>query len=149
MFSKNSEQGEGKSVGLIGSVALPKDAKGILLLGILNNGELSFTAMADNFMAATATDWIFLNTSDLEVAMQVGAETKPIRIGGGDSFIGRIKAPANKGAAISAAIATGDGWKQFFSTYWPIYPNKRCLVIFFPYKDRVRIHRITDKLARP
>ena len=37
--------------------------------------------------------------------------------------------------------------KTFFSTYWPVYPDKRAVVLFVDDGKRIRVKRISDKLV--
>lgn len=129
-----------------GTVKLPASSKGILLLGWQSGKELRFTAIRDDFGSAGAGDWLLINASDKQVAFQVGKGAKAVQVKPGASATYRVTAKKNEGAAVTAGIPDGTEWKMFYSTYWPVYPDKRCLVLFFADGGKVRVKRITDRI---
>jgi len=140
-----------ESYAVAGSAKLPAGARGLLLLCWQSGNTVKFKAIRDDFDSAGAGDWMLVNAADKAVAFKLGKDAKPIRVAPGASRVYRIGAAKNKGAAVTAAIPAGkDGkeWKLFFSTYWPVYADKRCLVLFVSDGEKIRVKRITDKIRK-
>lgn len=73
------------------------------------------------------------------------ALAKPVKIAPGASQRHKITAENNKGVAV---LAKGKA-KTFFSTFWPVYPDKRAVILFIDDGTKIRVKRISDKLAPP
>jgi hypothetical protein len=127
-------------------VAVPAGAKGILLLGWISGDEAKYAAIADHFGNASFNDWLMINISRMPVAFKVGESLEPLVIPPGSSREMRVNAQKGKGVPVVAQAAIGGRPKTFFSTYWPVHPDKRTLILFFDDGTKIRVKRISDKL---
>lgn len=125
-------------------VKLP-DGPSILLLAWMNNGKPGFLALPDPFRSAKFNDWIVINTSTENVAIQVGAKVKPLPIAPGTHSKLKISAPPNDGAATTIAFFKDEKWTTFYSAYLPIFEDSRCLVIISKEGERLRANIISDQ----
>ncbi len=132
----------------VGSAKLPPNARGILLLCWQSGDTTRFKAIRDDFDSARSGEWMLINATTKPIAFRIGKDTKAIRVAPGSSETHRISAKANKGAAVTAATPAGKEWKMFFSTYWPVYADKRCLVLFVADGEKIRVKRITDRIVK-
>lgn len=129
-------------------VTLPA-ASSILLLGWMNGETPRFLPIPDPFTSAKHDDWLVINGSSQPVAVQIGAETKPTTVPPSSHSQIRVTAPVNEGAAVIIAAQSDKGWKTIYSTYWPIYPDKRCLVIIAQDGKKMRVNVISDEFKIP
>lgn len=128
-------------------IKVPSGARGILLLGWTSGKEVRFVPITDNFGSARYNDWLLINASQRPVAFYVGQKTKPVMIAPGASTTHRISVDQGKGAAVHAQAPFGGKTKTFFSTYWPVHGGKRTVVLFVDDGKKIRVKRISDKLA--
>lgn len=129
-----------------GRVKIPVGAKGILLLGWNSGGETSYVAIKDEFSSARYNDWLLINVSTRPVAFQVGEKSKPLLLKPGVSETHRISEEKGVGAAVFAQAPIDGKPKIFYSTYWPVYPDKRSVVLFVDDGRKIRVKRISDLL---
>jgi hypothetical protein len=129
-------------------VPLPSGSS-ILLLGWMNGETPRFLPIPDSFASAKHDDWLVINGSSLPVAVQIGAKTKPTTIPPSSHLQIRVTAPVNEGAAVIIASQSDKGWKTIYSTYWPIYPDKRCLVVIAQDGKKMRVNVISDEFKLP
>ncbi len=132
----------------------PKDTKptpvklpagpAILLLGWLNDAKPGLLAIPDPFRSAKFDDWIVINTTAENIAIQIGAKAKPVQIKPGAHSELKITAPPNDGAAATIAFLKDKEWKTFYSAYLPVFADSRCLVIISKDGDRLRANIISD-----
>lgn len=129
-------------------IKLPSTPGGVLLLGWSDDNTTHLVALEDNFSSARFNDWLLINAASRPVAFLVGEEDagKPKVVQPGTSVGYRVHPPAGKGAQVVAQIPVDGKAKTVFSTYWPIYPDKRAVVIFADDGEKVRVKRISDKL---
>lgn len=130
-------------------VKLPTGSSSILLLGWLVNEKPALLAIKDPFRDSRSEDWIVINTTPKAIAIQVGAEAKPVRIKPGSHSDVKITAPSGTGASTTIAYAEGNEWKGFYSAYVPIYSDKRCIVIIAADGENYRVKVIPDKPVPP
>lgn len=130
-------------------VKLPAGAKGVLLMGWSAGKEAHYVAIEDDFGSARFNDWLLINTGRRPVAFTVGEKNKPVLIAPGGAVTHRVGAERGKGTAVLAQAPFRGKTRTFFSTYWPVYPDKRAVVLFVDDGDKIRVKRITDKLAPP
>jgi hypothetical protein len=128
-------------------IKVPSGAKGILLLGLTSGKEVRFVPIADDFGSARYNDWLLINAGQRPIAFSVGQKTKPVMIAPGASTTHRISVEKGKGAAVLAQAPFGGKAKTFFSTYWPVHAGKRTVVLFVDDGKKIRVKRISDKLA--
>jgi len=128
---------------------IPTGSSGILLLAWTSGGETRYVAIKDNFESARYNDWLLINAATRPVAFKVGENTKAMVVAPGKSTTHRISAKAGKGATVLAQAPFDGKAKTFFSTYWPVHPGKRCVVLFVDDGPKIRVKRISDKLAPP
>jgi hypothetical protein len=125
-------------------VPLPAGAREILLLGTGDVDRPTYLAIPDPIASGESRDWLLVNATASPIVLRVGQETSPVLIQAGTQSSYRIPELEHTGAAISAAANVEGQAKVFFSTYWPIHPDKRCLVIFAQDGEKIRVRRITD-----
>ncbi len=119
--------------------------KSQLLLGWMADNTPKFHAIPDDFASASSRNWLVVNTTSAPVAIQIGADTKPTPVKPGAHSSIRVQAPAGEGAAVVVASPKKSGeWKTIYSTYWPIYKDKRCLVLIVDDGRRPRVKVISD-----
>lgn len=141
----NDEGGE--SLVVVSKVKLPANARGVLLLGWTDDDQTRCVAIEDNLGSAQYNDWLLINAASRPVAFVVGDTRKPSIVKPGTSVKYRVGAERGKGATVRAQLPVeGGGAKTFYSTFWPIYPDKRAVVIFADDGSKIRVKRISDKL---
>jgi len=128
-------------------VKIPTESS-ILLLGWMDGETPHFFPIPDPFTIAKHDDWLVINASTLPVAVQIGAATKPTTIKPSSHSSIRVTAPVNAGAAVVIAAQKENAWKTIYSTYWPIYPDKRCLVVIAQDGKKMRINVISDEFKK-
>lgn len=130
-------------------VTLPTGSKSILLLG-WGGDKPSYLAIADNFSSSSNSDWILINGTKKQLAMQVGKDTQFVKVAPSGATPFRVMVEANQGASVNIAEPEADNkWKTFYSTYWPIYPDRRCLVLFVSDGDKIKVKKISDIKPQP
>jgi hypothetical protein len=147
---KREKDADGKAAYIVGhKVKIPAGAKGVLLLGWSAGDKTHFLAIADDFGSAQFNDWLFINTSKRQIAFKCGNSKKPVMVAPLATVTHRMnKMKKGKGASVKAwAEFKGDS-KLFYSTYWPVYPEKRLIVLFFDDGRKIHVKRISDKLAK-
>jgi len=126
-------------------VPLPGSGKGILMLGWGGTDKADYLAIADDFSGSSSADWLLINGTKQTLAMQLGKDTQFVKVPPGGATPFRVMAELNKGAAVNIAEpAEGNKWKTFYSTYWPIYPDRRCLVLFLNTGGKIKVKKISD-----
>lgn len=139
---------EGEEIYVVAhKVKLPSGSGGILLLAWKAGDELRFVAIEDNFGSARYNDWLLINTGARPIAFKVGEDTKPIIVKPGSSSSYRIRAEKGSGATVLAQAPFDGESKTFFSTFWPVYANKRTIVLFVDDGEKIRVKRISDKVS--
>ena len=129
------------------TLKLPTGARGVLILGWKAVNKLRLVAIDDDFGGAGFNDWLLINTGQRPIAFSVGKGSKPIVIRPGTSENHRIGAQRGKGVEILAQAPFDGKTKTFYSTYWPVHPNKRAIVLFIDDGRKIRVKRISDKVA--
>ena len=125
-------------------VKLPAGSS-ILLLGWMVGESPRFFPIPDPFASARPDDWLVINATTRTVAIQIGADTKSTPVKPSSHIPIRVTAPANQGAAVMVAALKDNAWKPIYSTYWPIYPNKRCLVLIVEDGAKIRVKVISHE----
>lgn len=134
-----------KDYAVISKVTLPESGKGILLLGWGTTEKASYLPISDDFSGASSADWLVINATTKPLAMQLGKGTSFVKLPPSGATPFRVMAELSKGAAVTIAEPlAGDRWKTFYSTYWPIYPDRRCLVLFVNTGDKIKVKKISD-----
>lgn len=134
-----------KDYAVTAKVALPESGKGILLLGWGTSEKASYLPISDDFSGSSSADWLVINATNKPLAMQLGKGTSFVKLPPSGATPFRVMAEQNQGAAVVIAEPlAGDRWKTFYSTYWPIYPDRRCLVLFVNTGDKIKVKKISD-----
>lgn len=120
----------------------------ILLLAWINQGKPNFLPIRDTSLSGKFNDWFVINTTGKSVGVQVGETTKPVVFPAGGSGPLRITAPAGEGAAVIMAANDNNTWSKFFSTYWPVAADKRCLVLIVETGGNIEVKQILEDLER-
>jgi hypothetical protein len=128
-------------------VKIPAGSGGILLLGWTDGGQSRYVAIKDNFGSARYNDWLLINAASRPVAFMVGENAKAVVVKPGTSTTHRISARKGEGAAVLAQAPFDGEARTFFSTYWPVYDNRRSVVLFIDDGERIRVKRISDKVT--
>lgn len=130
-------------------VKLPASSRSVLLLGWTTDKETRCIAIKDNFGTASFNDWLLINAASRPVTFTVGDKGKPIVIQPGKTMRKRVRVTGGKGATVRAQLLVeGRKPKTFYSTFWPIHPDKRAVVIFTDDGRKIRVKRISDILPR-
>jgi len=145
-------------VGPLGEKGLPSDkapamlklpaSNGVLLLGWMQGGLPKFMPIPDMPAAGKYNDWAVINATAKEVALQIGISTKPVILPAGSNQALRIDAPAGQGTPVIMASKEGQNWQKFFSTYWPVQSDQRCLIVVFQTADQLEAKQIFENLDR-
>jgi hypothetical protein len=126
-------------------ISMP-DAPSVLILGWMSGETPRFLAIPDPYGTAKGDDWLLINSTTTPVALQIGANSKPVVITASSHQAHHITVPSNGGAAVTLADRKNGEWQTFYSTYWPIHPDKRCLILLVQDNDRIRVKQIFDEL---
>lgn len=130
---------------IMNRVPLPESGKGILLLGWGTPDKADYLAISDDFSSSGSADWLLINGTKQTLALQLGKDTKFVKVPPSGATPFRVMAELNKGAAVNIAEPVeGNKWKTFYSTYWPIYPDRRCLVLFLNTGGKIKVKKISD-----
>lgn len=132
---------------IVHRVKLPEPAAGILLLGWKQGDGTRLVAIKDEFAKAAYNDWLLINASSLPVAFQAGETATPLLLQPGVSTTHRIRAAKNEGLAVVAQAPIKGKARTFFSTFWPVYADKRSVVVFVDDGEKILVKRISDPLA--
>gem|GEM_PF-5168935 len=123
------------------------EGPGILLLSWIYEGKVKFMPIKDTNSSGKYNDWYVINTTAKSIAIQVGT-AKPVAIPPGAHQPLQIDQPAGQGAAIVMASKEDQAWQKFFSTYWPVQGDKRCLVLLVQTGESIEVKQIFEDLAR-
>lgn len=130
-------------------VKLPGTAPAILLLAWLGpEGTPVFLAFPDVSATAGRKDWMVINSTSKHIAMQIGADKKPVAVKAGSQKSIHVDVPANVGSAVTIAAMMEDSWKPFYKTYWAIYEDKRCLILIIQDGEKMRVKQIFEDLPK-
>ncbi len=129
-------------------VRIPAGAKGILLLALPDGDQSRFLAISDDFAGARYNDWLLINASSKPITFAVGEKSKPVLIVSGSSTTHRVTAPRGQGTVVLAQAPIDDKPTVFYSTYWPVYDDRRTLVLFADSGPKILVKRISDILKR-
>ncbi len=128
-------------------VSLPAGSS-VLLLGWMDGAKPGFLAIEDPFATMKSDDWLVINPSKSEIAIQIGANVQPIPIKANSHKAIKNTAPSGTGAAVTVAAKQPDGsWKAIYTSFWPIYDNQRGLVVVVQRGERLSVSYISDKIA--
>jgi hypothetical protein len=139
---QTNETGEIEYI-LFKQLPLPQAGRRILLIGLKSNDAAKFVAIQDNFGEGDSQDWLLVNVSSKALAFQVGNLT-PIPIQPRQSMPLRINSLRAQGATVKVAARFDEGWEKFYSTFWPIYENQRCLVLFVPDGESIHVRNFFE-----
>jgi hypothetical protein len=120
----------------------------ILLLGWMQAGKPRFLPIPDTSSAGSYNDWYFINTTAKQIAIQAGASAKPVVLAPGSNRVLKIDSPAGVGAAIVMASMQDGDWRKFFSSYWPVQADKRCVILLVQTGEQIEVRQIFDNLER-
>lgn len=147
LYRMNTDAGAIEAWTLAQRVGIPAGARSILLLALPDGEQTSFTAIRDDFAAARYNDWLLINASSRPVAFTVGEKSKPVLIASGTSTTYRVSATGGKGTAVLAQAPINDKPTVFYSTYWPVYNDRRIVVLFADQGPKILVRRIADILG--
>lgn len=148
IFTKEETLENGIQYVFHGQVAVPGGSGRVLLLGGQSNGRISFNAVSDN-LSENDRDWLYINTTNTPIAVQLGEGNSPIGVAPGESIFHRTNVESGKGAAVRVAVFREEGWDRIYSRFWPIYEGQRSMVIFMDYGDQIKVHNFFEAVERP
>lgn len=129
-------------------VELPAATASILLLGWMEEENPGFLAVADPFTTAKSDDWLVINHSQKPLTIQIGAAATPVPVEANSQLTVKCTAPVGEGAATTVATKQEDGsMKPVYSSYLPIYNDKRGLILVVQKGERVTVSYIADQIA--
>lgn len=128
-------------------IKFPGGSRGILLLGWISDEKPKYIAIKDDFKAARYNDWLLINAATKPVAFMVGENSKAMVVKPGESTTHRISVKKGVGATVLAQAPFDGEAKTFFSTFWPVYPDRRAVVLFVDDGKKIRVKRISDQLV--
>jgi len=130
-------------------VKLPGATRDVLLIAWMGEGNKPrFLAFPDDTATAGRKDWMVFNTTSKHIAMQIGADSKPVAVKAGTQQGIRVDVPTNKGSAVTIAAMLEDSWKPFYTTYWAIYEDKRCLIVIVQDGEKMTVRQIFEDIAK-
>jgi hypothetical protein len=148
LFDQPGPNAEGVLPAPVATIQLPEGATHLLLLVLPGEEETKYGVMEDDLHQADARDWLFLNMTPSAIVFQIGEDTEPIIIQPRSRFAHRVPSEAGGNLPIRAAARHEGEVELFFSTYWPMRPDRRVLVLFAPDGDRIRVRRIMEPLMK-
>jgi hypothetical protein len=80
--------------------------------------------------------------------MQIGKDSKPLSVKAGSQQGIRVDVPANVGSAVTIAAMLEDSWKPFYTNYWAIYEDKRCLILIVQNGEKMTVRQIFEDIAK-
>ena len=123
---------------------LPRTTGGVLLLGWQEGEKRNFAALPDNLDKGGRENWLLVNATTETLAFQLGKETTPTVVQPGKSVTHRVTVPFDAGAAVTTVSMKEGESKVIFSTYWTVYKEQRCVIIFVKEGERFRVRQILD-----
>jgi hypothetical protein len=130
-------------------VAVPA-ASSILLIGWMEGDKPGFLAIADSFSTMKSDDWLVINPSKKDIAVQIGADTKPTAVKANSHLAMKNTAPSGTGAAVTIAAKQDDGkWKSVYTSFWPIYDNQRGMIVVIQKGEKLNVNYIADQITPP
>jgi hypothetical protein len=146
LYDQAGPNPDGSAPEPVASLSLPPNGSHFLLL-VLNEGdETKFGLMEDDLHRADARDWMFLNMTDSSIAFQIGEETDPIIIKPKSRFTHRVPPVAAGNLPVRAAARFQGEVELFYSTFWPMRPDRRTLILFSQEGQRIRLRRIIERI---
>jgi len=130
-------------------VKLPGAARDVLLIAWMGEGNKpQFLAFPDDSATASRKDWMVINATTKHIAMQIGADNKPVPVKAGTQQGIRVDVPTNRGSAVTIAAMLEDSWKPFYTTYWAIYEDKRCLIVVVQDGEKMMVRQIFEDIGK-
>lgn len=120
----------------------------VLLLGWIQAGKPKFLALPDATVSGKFNQWLVVNMTQKNVGIQVGTPPKSTSFAPVSSKVLDVDHPAGKGIPIVMASKEDKTWNKFFSTYWPVHDDKRCLVLLVQIGDKIEARQIFEDLSR-
>ena len=146
VFRKSDSSDAGFEV--LQHLKLPREAKGILVLGWKSKESTKLVAVSDELSKAGYSDWLMINASSRAIAFKAGDVAKPLLLKAGVSCTHRVAAEKGEGVAVSAGALLKGRSRVFYSTFWPAFSDKRNVVVFVDDGERILVKRISDELPR-
>jgi hypothetical protein len=146
-FFERAENPEGGYLYTIQSqTKVPADSRQIILFATTVDEQIYFKAVSDN-LSSDARDWLYINTTDTPIAVQLGEANKPVGLAPGQSTSHRAEVEAGSGAAIRVAVYKEDGWKRIYSRFWPIYEGQRSMVVFVEEAGKIKVYNFFEAVG--
>lgn len=123
-------------------VELPSSAAEVLLLGWQEGKKVRYTAIPDT--VSTSKRWLLINASHSPIAFQIGEKQKPLVIKPGDTKSFLPSSYRAEGLPVKAMAEVNGKARKIYSTYWPVKSAERCLILFVPDGDDIKVKRIVE-----
>ncbi|HAV13082.1 MAG TPA: hypothetical protein DCX06_06270 [Opitutae bacterium] len=147
LFTRDIDSEGGYLYNVHSSVSFPADSRQIIVFASSNGEQVGFRAVADN-LSSNARDWLYINTTQTPIAVQLGEANKPVALPPGQSVAHKAEVQEGSGAAIRVAVYEESGWKRIYSRFWPIYENQRSMVIFVEQAGKIRVYNLFDAVSQ-
>lgn len=131
------------------AIKLPAKTDSILLLGWMLGDKSGFLAIDDPFETFHHDDWLVINTTNSAMFIQIGEKNQPVKIVPGSHAKIRTSVPAGTGAAITIAASIDGQLKKIFTSYWPIFDDKRGIVLIGRVGEDYKVNYIRDQVQAP
>lgn len=89
-----------------------------------------------------------INASSHPIAFKAGDTAKPLLLKPGVSTTHPVTAAKGEGIEITAQASLKGKVRTFYSTFWPVYADKRSVVVFVDDGTRILVKRISDSLPK-
>ncbi len=126
---------------------LPEGSE-ILLLAWMQEGKVRFLPVRDAAASGKFNDWLVVNMTHKSVGIQIGEGVKPVVFPAVSCKTLRIDRPAGEATAVVMAGNDSGTWNKFYSTYWPVQADKRCLVLLVQVGENIEVRQIFEELDR-
>jgi len=120
----------------------------LLLLAWMQEGKLKLLPVRDAPASGKANDWLVVNMTHKSVGIQVGENKQPVAFPAVSCKPFHIDRPAGEATAIVMAGNDNGTWNKFFSTYWPVPADKRCLILLVQIGENIEVRQIFEDLNR-
>ncbi|MCC5843056.1 MAG: hypothetical protein JJU05_02265 [Verrucomicrobia bacterium] len=131
------------------TIALPPDTDHILVLvfDASESGERRYVAVPDEDPArGDPAVWRLMNTTSSPILLQIGEGNDPVLIQPVSLRYLNVGNVGTAGAAVTAAARIEGEAQLFHSTYWPVYDDRKVLVLFTMGNNTILLRRITERI---
>jgi hypothetical protein len=147
LFDRPGPGDDGAPPSRVAAIRIPEGSTHLLLLVLVEEEDTRYVVMEDDLHRADARDWMFLNMTASAIVFQIGEDTEPVLIAPRSRFAHRAPSEAAGNLPVRAAARHEGEVELFYSTFWPMRPDRRTMVLFVPDGDRIRLRRIVEPVT--